>query len=65
LVSLFFSFIAGIIVYAIKSSDKSLDLSTGKKGLIIIAILDVVIVILGVVLAVTVVGCATRDIYHY
>jgi hypothetical protein len=48
----------------VKSSDKSLDLSTGKKGLIIIAIADVIIIVLAIVLAVTVVGCATRNIYN-
>lgn len=54
LVSVFLSCIAGWIMYAVKTGDKSLDLKASKKALIIISVVDVVLIILVVVLVVMV-----------
>jgi uncharacterized protein involved in response to NO len=61
LVSIFLSFIAGIIIYAVKSSSLSLnDRKTSKIVLITIGIIDMVILIVFIIAAVT-----TSHVPHY
>jgi hypothetical protein len=60
LVSVFLSVIAGVIMYAVKSNDKTLNLKPSKIALIIIGIIDLILLIVVVIFIVSLMSYTPR-----